>query len=225
MRFLFIAGWTPTALAASIPPVAGWRGTTLPPTLSRAEVEAILAAHDTTTVTGRRNFAIVMVLARLGLRTAEVAGLQLDDLNWRAGELVVRGKARRDDPLPLPADVGEAIAVYLAKGRPATGSRAVFVTRFAPLRALAPQSVSKVVYDASRRAGMDPPVCSHRLRHALATDMLRHGVALADIGQVLRHRDLATTAPARPSAQRAGRRCRRSSGSPFRSARSHAPDA
>lgn len=194
LRFLFIAGWTPTALAVSIPPVAGWRDTALPPTLSRAEVEAILAAHDTSTVTGRRNFAIVMILARLGLRAAEVAGLRLDDLNWRAGELVVRGKARRDDPLPLPADVGEAIAAYLAAGRPDAGTRSVFVTRFAPLRALAPQSVSKVVYEASRRAGMDPPVCSHRLRHALATDMLRHGVALADIGQVLRHRDLATTA-------------------------------
>ncbi|HUR22278.1 MAG TPA: tyrosine-type recombinase/integrase [Acidimicrobiales bacterium] len=194
LRFLFIEGWTATALAASIPPVAGWRDTALPPTLSRSAVEAILAAHDTSTVTGRRNFAIVMILARLGLRAAEVGALQVEDLDWRAGELVVRGKARRDDPLPLPADVGEAIAAYLADGRPDANCRAVFVTRFAPLRALAPQTVSKVVYEASRRAGMDPPVCSHRLRHALATDMLAHGVRLVDIGQVLRHRDLATTA-------------------------------
>ena len=135
-----------------------------------------------------------MILARLGLRAAEVGALQLEDIDWRAGELVVRGKARRDDSMPLPGDVGEAIAAYLSDGRPSTPCRAVFVTCFAPLQALAPQSVSKIVYDASRRAGMDPPVCSHRLRHALATDMLRHGVALGDISQVLRHRDLATTA-------------------------------
>lgn len=194
LRFLFLEGWTETALAVSIPPVAGWRDTALPPTLSRRQVEAIVAAHDTATVTGRRNFAIVLVLARLGLRAAEVGAMQLEDLDWRAGELVVRGKARRDDSLPLPADVGEAVAAYLLDGRPETPCRAVFVTRFAPVRALAPQSVSKIVYDASRRAGLDPPVCSHRLRHALATNMLAAGVRLPDIGQVLRHRDLATTA-------------------------------
>lgn len=194
LRFLFLEGWTATSLAVSIPPVAGWRDTALPPTLSQPQVEAILAAHDLTTVTGRRNHAIVLVLARLGLRAAEVGALQLGDLDWRAGQLIVRGKARRDDPLPLPADVGEAIAVYLADGRPETPCRAVFVTCFAPLKALAPQSVSKIVYDASRRAGIDPPVCSHRLRHALATGMLAAGVPLPDIGQVLRHRDLATTA-------------------------------
>jgi site-specific recombinase XerD len=194
LRFLFLEGFTETSLAVSIPPVAGWRDTSLPATLSRSQVEAIVAAHDTSTVTGRRNFAIVLVLARLGLRAAEVGGLQLEDLDWRAGQLVVRGKARRDDPLPLPADVGEAIAAYLHDGRPVTPCRAVFVTRFAPLKELAPQSVSKIVYDASRRAGIDPPVCSHRLRHALATDMLAAGVALPDISQVLRHRDLATTA-------------------------------
>lgn len=194
LRFLFLQGFTETPLAVSIPPVAGWRDTALPATLSRTQVEAIVAAHDTTTVTGRRNHAIVLVLARLGLRAAEVGELCLEDLDWRAGQLIVRGKSRRDDPLPLPADVGEAIAGYLADGRPATPSRAVFITRFAPLKALAPQSVSKIVYDASRRAGIDPPVCSHRLRHALATDMLGAGVRLPDISQVLRHRDLATTA-------------------------------
>jgi site-specific recombinase XerD len=194
LRFLFIEGWTPTPLAASIPPVAGWRDTALPPTLARSEVEAILDACDQTTVTGRRDFAIVMVLARLGLRAAEVGGLELGDVDWRAGELVVRGKGRRDDRLPLPVDVGEAIVAYLRDGRPETPSRAVFVTRFAPLRPLAPQTVSKVVHAASLRAGMNPGVCSHRLRHALATEMLRHGAALPEIGQVLRHRDLATTA-------------------------------
>lgn len=194
LRFLFLESFTEMPLAVSVPPVAGWRDTTLPATLSRSQVEAIVAAHDTTTVTGRRNHAIVLVLARLGLRAAEVGALQLQDVDWRAGQLIVRGKARRDDSLPLPADVGEAISAYLVDGRPETPCRAVFITRFAPLKALAPQSVSKIVYDASRRAGVDPPVCSHRLRHALATDMLAAGVRLPDIGQVLRHRDLATTA-------------------------------
>jgi len=194
LRFLFIEGWTLTPLAASIPPVAGWRDAALPPTLSRSDVEAILGACDQTTVTGRRDFAIVMILARLGLRAAEVGGLELGDVDWRAGELVVRGKARRDDRLPLPVEVGEAIVSYLRDGRPHTPSRAVFVTRFAPLKPLAPQTISKVVHAASLRAGMNPGVCSHRLRHALATDMLRHGAALAEISQVLRHRDLATTA-------------------------------
>lgn len=194
LRFLFLQGFTETPLAVSIPPVAGWRDAALPATLSRSQVESIVAAHDTTTVTGRRNHAIVLILARLGLRAAEVGALQLEDLDWRVGQLIVRGKARRDDPLPLPADVGEAIAAYLTEGRPGTPCRAVFITRFAPLRGLAPQSVSKIVYDASRRAGIDPPVCSHRLRHALATDMLASGVTLPDISQVLRHRDLATTA-------------------------------
>ena len=194
LRFLFLEGLTDKALAVSIPPVAGWRDTSLPSTLSRAQVEAIVAAHDTSTVTGRRNYAVVLVLARLGLRASEVGALGLDDLDWRAGQLVVRGKARRDDPLPLPVDVGEAIAAYLSDGRPDTPCRSVFVTRFAPLKALAPGSVSKIVYDASRRAGIDPPVCSHRLRHALATGMLAAGVPMGDIGQVLRHRDLATTA-------------------------------
>lgn len=93
----------------------------------------IVAAHDTATAVGRRNHAIVLMLARLGLRAVEVASLELNDVDWRAGELVVRGKARRDDPLPLPADVGEAIAAYLTDGRPVTPSRAVFVTCFAPL--------------------------------------------------------------------------------------------
>ena len=131
-----------------------------------------------------------------GARPAAAGGgaLQPGEGAGGGGGLIGGARARRDAPLPLPADVGEAVAAYLADGRPDTPCRAVFVTRFAPVRALAPQSVSKVVYDASRRAGMDPPVCSHRLRHALATDMLRHGVGLPDISQVLRHRDLATTA-------------------------------
>lgn len=194
LRFLFLEGLTATALAAAVPPVAGWRDTALPPTLTRAQVTAMVKSCDRSTGIGRRDFAILMVLARLGLRSAEVAGLTLDDLDWRAGEIVVRGKGRRDDRLPLPAEVGDALAGYLRDGRPTAACRAVFLTRYAPLRAMMPVTVSKVVINASRRVGMAPPVPAHRLRHALASDMLRHGAALADISQVLRHRDLATTA-------------------------------
>lgn len=192
LRFLFLEGMTDTALATSVPAVAGWRDTALPPTLNPAQVAAIVDSCDRTTATGRRDFAILMVLARLGLRAAEVSALELADLDWRAGEIVVGGKARGDDRLPLPDDVGEAIVAYLRHGRPEADCRAMFLTRYAPLRAMAPVTVSKVA--ASRRAGMDPPVPAHRLRHSLASDMLRHGAALPEIAQVLRHRDLATTA-------------------------------
>lgn len=194
LRFLFIEGLTEVALAASVPPVAGWRDTALPPTLTRVDVEAIIAAAGTPSPLGPRNLAVVLLLARLGLRAAEVGGLQLGDIDWRAGELMVRGKGRRVERLPLPVDAGEAIAAYVRDARPVTPSRAVFVTRFAPWRALAPQTVSKIVYAASIEAGVDPPVCAHRLRHALATEMLAGGAVLAEISQVLRHRDLATTA-------------------------------
>lgn len=194
LRFLFVEGLTERALAAAVPPVAGWRDTALPPTLTPAQMNAMVESCDRGTVTGRRDFAILLVLARLGLRAAETAGLTLDDLDWRAGEIVVRGKSRRDDRLPLPADVGEAIAAYLRDGRPISSCRAVFVTRYAPWRALAPVTVSKVAVAASRRAGLAEAVPAHRLRHGLAADMLRHGAVLAEISQVLRHRDLATTA-------------------------------
>ena len=194
LRFLFVEGLTATALAAAVPPVAGWRDTALPPTLSRVQVTAMLDSCDRATVTGCRDFAILMVLARLGLRAAEAAGLTLDDLDWRAGEVVVRGKGRRDDRLPLPVDVGEAIAAYVGGSRPRVACRAVFLTRYAPMRAMAPVTVSKVAVAASRRAGLAEAVPAHRLRHGLAADMLRHGAVLADISQVLRHRDLATTA-------------------------------
>lgn len=194
LRFLFVEGVTETALAVSVPPVAGWRDTALPPRLAPAQVAALLAACDRSTAVGRRDFAILTVLARLGLRAAEVSGLELEDLDWRAGELVVRGKTRRHDRLPLPADVGGALAAHLGDPRPQTSCRAVFLTRNAPWRPLAPPTVSKVVVEASRRAGVVPPVAAHRLRHALACELLASGAALSEISQVLRHHDLASTA-------------------------------
>jgi site-specific recombinase XerD len=192
LRFLYVRGHTGSALAAAVPPVAGWRDTALPSTLTATQVAALLDSCDRTQLIGLRDFAVLTTLARLGLRAAEVAGLELSDVNWRAGEIVVRGKGRRDERLPLPAEVGQALAGYLLT-RPMTGCRTLFVTCRAPIGRLNPNTVSRIVWFACLRVGI-PPVRAHRLRHTLATEMLAHGAGLADIGQVLRHRDLATTA-------------------------------
>ena len=193
LRFLHLEGLIPTPLANAVPPVAGWHDTRLPPTLTISDVKALLASCDRTQVTGIRDFAILTVLARLGLRAAEVAGLELAAVDWRAGEIAIHGKGRRDDRLPLPVDVGEALVSYLTQARPQVESRRLFLTTCAPLRALHPTAISQIVRCACRRAHITP-VRAHALRHALATEMLRQGTALAEISQVLRHRDLATTA-------------------------------
>ncbi|MDQ2791140.1 MAG: tyrosine-type recombinase/integrase, partial [Actinomycetota bacterium] len=170
----------------------GWKGATVPPRMSYKQVQALLDSCDRTTVRGLRDFAMLILLARLGLRAAEVAGLRLEDLRWRDGEVVVRGKSRRTDRLPLPADVGDAVVQYLRKGRPVTEARTVFVTLVAPRRPLHPAAVSQTVQRQCRRAGL-PPVRAHALRHALATNLLERGVYLPQISQLLRHADLATT--------------------------------
>lgn len=193
LRFLHLTGVTAGCLTGSLPPVAGWRDTRLVATLSASEVAAILDSCQRSTAIGARDFAVLLVLARLGLRAAEVAGIQLGDVDWRAGELRVRGKGGRVDLLPLPHEVGEAIAGYLTGWRPQAGCRTLFVSCRAPLRALHPNTVSRIVRFACLRAGV-APVSAHRLRHALAAELLRQGSSLQDIGQVLRHRDLATTA-------------------------------
>jgi len=136
---------------------------------------------------------MLMLLARLGLRAVEVARLELGDLDWRSGEIVIRSKGGRLDRLPLPADVGEALVAYLRDSRPQTKSRRVFISHNAPLRGVGRTVPSHVVRRACARVGI-PPARAHRLRHALATEMLRRGATLPEIGQVLRHRDLATTA-------------------------------
>ena len=141
---------------------------------------------------GVRDFAIVILLARLGLRSIEVARLELEDLDWRGGEIVVRGKARRRDRLPLSGDVGEALAAYLSV-RGAHDTRRVFLTLRAPIRPIPAYLVGEVVRRACERAGV-VQVGAHRLRHALASELLREGASLIDISQVLRHRDLGTTA-------------------------------
>lgn len=134
-----------------------------------------------------------MLVARLGLRSIEVARLELDDIDWRAGEIVVRGKARRVDRLPLPTDVGEALSAYLCQVRPQKPVRQVFLALKAPTRAIRADLVSDVTRRACARVGLSQ-VGAHRLRHALATELLHRGATLVEVSQVLRHRDLATTA-------------------------------
>jgi site-specific recombinase XerD len=193
LRFLYVAGIIPTSLAGSVPPVAGWQHTGIPRSMTTENVERLLGSCDRTGPLGMRDFAILILVARLGLRSIEISRLELDDLDWRAGEFVVRGKARRLDRLPLPAEVGQALADYLANARPDSDHRKVFVTARGPHRAIPPDLVSDVVRRACRRAGL-APVGAHRLRHALATGMLAAGVDMTAISQVLRHSDIATTA-------------------------------
>jgi site-specific recombinase XerD len=193
LGFLHLEGELQEALADVVPSVAHPRLAGLPKRLEPAEVRALLDSCDRGTADGRRDFAILTVLARLGLRAGEVAALSFDDVDWRAGELVVRGKGR-SERLPLPADVGEAIVAYLRDGRPATvDGRAVFVRVKAPHRRVTSGAVIHVVAAAARRAGLGR-VGAHRLRHTAATELLRAGADLPEVGQLLRHRRLATTA-------------------------------
>ena len=194
LGYLYVEGLIDQPLAQSVPSPAGWALSGLPKALSEAEVAALLASCDPKRTAGQRDLAILTLLARLGLRAGEVAALRLDDIDWRRGELIVRGKARRLDRLPLPADVGEKVAGYLRYGRPRPAEcRTVFVTAVAPHRALSPGGVTTVVRDAARRAGLGT-VHAHRLRHSAATAMLRSGASLREIGDVLRHRRALTTA-------------------------------
>jgi integrase/recombinase XerD len=194
LEYLYVQGLIRRPLASAVPSIARSKLAGLPRALETAELERLLAACDRRTRTGRRDFAMLMLLGRLGLRSGEVRALSLDDIDWRAGELMVRGKGNRLERLPLPADVGEALAAYLQRGRPATAQgRTVFVRIHAPHRTLTASAVTNTVYMASCRAGLGR-VSAHRLRHTVATQMIRAGVALPEIGQVLRHRRLITTA-------------------------------
>ena len=194
LGFLHVEGLVATPLAGAVPSVAGWKLAGLPRYLHPGELGRLLNACDRRTSTGRRDLAILMLLARLGLRAGEVSSLGLDDIDWRAGELVVRGKGSRSERLPLTIDVGDVIAGYLRRGRPATAEgRSVFVRVHAPHRALTSGAVTNIVYAASLRAGLSR-TGAHQLRHTAATAMVRAGAGLPEVGQVLRHRLLLTTA-------------------------------
>jgi len=193
LRFCFVEGLLPTDLSAAALAITGRRRSSVPRGISRKDARALLDTCDRRQAAGRRDYAVILILLRLGLRAGEVASLTLDDIDWRAAEIVVHGKGRRDERLRLPRDVGEAIVGYLKRGRPTTTSRAVFVRRIAPIGPLGRGGVSFIVRYASVRAGL-APIGAHRLRHTLACQMVSAGVPLPEISQVLRHRSLGSTA-------------------------------
>ncbi len=194
LGFLHVEGLIARSLIGAVPSVASWRLSGLPRFLEDDQAQALLDSCDPQTATGRRDLAILTLLMRLGLRAGEVAGLRLEDLDWRAGELVVVGKGRRSERLPLPVDVGEAITEYLRDGRPDSAlDRMVFIRIKAPHRRLTTGGVTQVVVAAGQRAGLGQ-IHAHRLRHTAATSMLRVGAPLHEIGQVLRHREALSTA-------------------------------
>jgi integrase/recombinase XerD len=191
-RFWHLEGVTADDLAGAVPGVAP-QSRSLPRALPASMVRRLLASCDRRTAVGRRNFAVLIVLSRLGLRAGEAAAIELEDIDWRRGELLVRGKGGRREILPLPVDVGEALAGYLQRGRPRIACGRLFLRVNAPSGALSPAGVSNVVRSACRRCGL-PVVCAHRLRHTAATETLRAGASLEEIGQLLRQQSTFTTA-------------------------------
>jgi len=193
LRFCFIEGLVRSDLSHAALFARGRSSSPLPRGISRADARALLGSCDRRQTLGRRDYAIIVLLLRLGLRRSEVAGLRLDDLDWQGGELLVRGKGARQERLPLPADVGEAIASYLSRGRPPSARREVFLRARAPYEPIASGTVASTVRRACRRAGI-AEFGSHRLRHTAACEMVQANVPLHRIGQVLRHQSLQSTA-------------------------------
>lgn len=193
MRFFYVRGFTNTSLSGCVPRGGGWRDSGRAVELTSSDVSRLLASCDRRTAIGRRDFAILTVLSRLGLRASEVVDLTLADLDWTLGEVTISGKGGRRDQLPLPVDVGQALADYCRLGRPRTSHRVLFLHGRAPYGPLSSSAIGQIVMAACRRAGL-PEVRGHRLRHATARSMRRAGAPLLEIGQVLRHRWVATTA-------------------------------
>jgi site-specific recombinase XerD len=194
LRFLHLDGLINESLVSTVPSIADRRLAGLPRGLDPDQVHRLLASCHAGTRTGCRDIAVLSLLVRLGLRAIEVARLQLEDIDWRAGTIIVHGKANSTERLPLPSDVGDPIAAYLQRGRPPSAQgRTVFIRIKAPHRALGSKGISSIVSQAARRAGLGC-VHAHRLRHTAATEMLRAGASLPEIGQILRHRHIATTA-------------------------------
>lgn len=193
--FLHLQGDIQTDLASGVPAVACWRLSTVPKFLKPDEVQQLLDSCDQTTTKGQRDYSILLLLARLGLRAAELVAMRLDDINWDVGEVLIRGKGQLHDRLPIPKDVGMALATYLRHGRPSCSTRHVFVRLNAPHHGFASGSdISFIVRQAIERVGLHPSnKGAHLLRHSLATNMLRKGASLSEIGEVLRHRSPVTT--------------------------------
>jgi site-specific recombinase XerD len=195
LRYARYCGKVKLDLGAAVPIVPHWTMTTVPRAIPGDQVRQLLNSINRTTALGRRDYAVLLVLARLGLRASEVAFLELDDINWKAGQLSIRGKAGQRSDLPLPADVGKAIAAYLRNGRPQSTSRRVFLRARAPIRGFRGASgVGSIVRHRLLRAGIDAPTyAAHQFRHGLACELLRQGASLDEIGEVLGHRSPETT--------------------------------
>jgi integrase/recombinase XerD len=195
LRYARYRGEVTLDLAAAVPIVANWSMTSIPRAICADSVRQLLASIDRRTALGRRDYAVLLLLARLGLRSSEVVLIELDDIDWMTGRLWVQGKGARRLELPLPVEVGEAIVAYLRDGRPPCASRRLFLRAKAPIRGFqGPCAVGSIVRHALERADIDAPSCgTHQFRHGLATDMLRRGASLAEIGELLGHRHVQTT--------------------------------
>jgi site-specific recombinase XerD len=195
-RYLFKVGKIDRNLALSIPSVAQRYGTRLPRHLTPEQVETLLRAVRSGPSRGRRNYAMMLMMARLGLRAPEVIVMQIDDIDWRSGEVMVRGKGDKHDRVPLPMDVGEALADYIRNDR-VTTSRSLFVAERSPHRPFKDgQILNNILRDAFDRTGLKPPAPyagSHILRHSLAVNLVKQGASLEEIGDMLRHRSRAST--------------------------------
>ena len=196
-HFLFLRGDTPRDLSDSVPSVRKWRQSSVPRFLTPEQEECVLAATDRSTPRGRRDYAILLLLARLGLRAGEIVALELGDIRWRSGELIVHGKGQMVEHVPLLSDIGEALAIYLHEDRGASTSRRVFLRMWAPRVGLTgPAAIGHIVRLAFMHAGLRPSCrgAAHLFRHGLATTMIRHGASMTEIAEVLRHRSQDSTA-------------------------------
>lgn len=194
LRYARYRGDLTLDLAAAVPIVPNWSMTEIPRAIAPDQVRQLLTSIDRHTAMGRRDYAILLLLARLGLRTGEVTSLELGDIDWNAGKLTVRGKSGQRSELPLSEEVGKAIAAYLRHGRPQSACRRVFLRSKAPIDGFRQCAVGSVVRHALLRAGIKAPTTgAHQFRHGLATDMLRHGASLGEIGDLLGHRHPQTT--------------------------------
>jgi integrase/recombinase XerD len=191
LRFLHAEQIIASPMDGVVLPVASWRLSGLPSALSADQLRALRGACDISGLAGRRDLAVITMMARLGLRCAEAAGLLLDDIDWATGTVLIRGKGGRTDRMPLPADAGQVLADYL-QARPATSSREVFLRVRAPHRPLVRTSISCIVARAARRAGLGT-VHGHRLRHTMATQTVNAGATLEEVAQLMRHEGVATT--------------------------------
>lgn len=196
LRYLYFKGLISLNLADCIPSIRRWRFSSLPTYMSSEQVQRVLDSCDQATAMGRRDYAVLMLLARLGLRASEVAVLTLDDIDWRSGEMLIHGKGRRQSMMPIPPDVGDAIVAYLRDGRPHASCRRLFFRMRAPHKGFSSGgAITMIARQALDRADIHGHAHrgAHLFRHSLATNLLRSGATFSQIGQLLRHEHIDST--------------------------------